>query len=113
VKEAGGYRIVAKRLYRDGSSELVTEPRSLEIGVTPCTAFEAKLLDMVARGEKPSDPRFGYKLAVACIRSRCFEKRSCEECFFRDVCAFPKSPRWFIEKGMISKEEAETRLKKR
>jgi len=98
------YRVKALRIYGDRAQELITEPQGVELGVAPCTPFEAKLLDMAARGEKPSDPRIGYRLAVACIRSGCFEKRDCNTCFFRDICALPKNPEWFTEKGIIDRD---------
>jgi len=96
------YAIKARRFFRDGTEELITEPEALKMTVEPCTAIEYKVLDLLSKGKEREVWRLSYKLAVACIKSCCFLRRGgCNNCFFRHYCAYPKNPMWFIRKGII------------
>jgi len=97
-----GYKIKSVRFYKDGTVELTTDPEAVPATITPCTSVEEKVLTLLSEGRKREALKLGYKLAVACIKSRCREGRDCNTCFLKDVCALPKNPEWFIKKGLLA-----------
>jgi hypothetical protein len=57
---------------------------------------------------KPVPERLRYRLAVLCLcrlkgRHPLFTR--CEDCFFYDVCAYPKNPEWFMRRGIVAEKE--------
>jgi len=96
-----GYEIKSKKLYRDGREELVTEPEAAKLSVVACTPLESKILKLLSEGRRDELKNIGYKLAVACIKSGCIKYRDCRECFYSDICAYPKNPEWFRKKGLM------------
>ena len=96
-----GYRFVSRRMRRDGSEELVADRQSVSLAL-PAYPVIREVLGYLQRGERPPE-RLGYKLAVLCLRRLkgrhpLFE--NCNDCFFRDVCAYPRNPQWFHKRGL-------------
>jgi len=77
----------------------------------PCTPIEDHVLELMLGGKTREAHRLGFRLAVECMRSGCFRERDCRACFFRRVCGFLKDPKWFVDKGIISREVAEAKLR--
>jgi len=105
-----GYRIKGLRINIDGSIELITEPKGVPIVIEPCTGYEAELLELASRGVVLRDKRVGYRLARECIKSGCFYRRRCKDCFFLGVCAITKDPNRLVKAGLLSCKEVIERL---
>jgi len=107
----GGYRVVGKRLYRDGSEELVTVPTAGDtMFIKAESGSEAKLLDLLSRGVRSGEEieRLGYKIAVACLMKRIFVRRGyCRDCFFKPHCALWRNPKWFMSKKNLAQRARE------
>jgi len=106
-----GYRITAKRLYKNGLEEIVTEPPTPPgTAVKAETRAEAQLLNLLSRGIRRGHDinRLEYKIAVACLHKNLYKKRNyCKNCFYKPHCALWKNPKWFKTKPNLSKQAEE------
>ncbi|RLE65548.1 MAG: hypothetical protein DRJ38_03620 [Thermoprotei archaeon] len=101
-RSVSGYAFVAKRMYRDGTEELVPDRPRVEYRFVASGKL-AELMELLSQGRRDEivRRRLHFSLAVRCLLKREYvlEVRSyCNNCFFQDICAFPQNPRWFLEK---------------
>ena len=90
----------AIRYYRNGSSELVMPRRSVKMSF-PDYPVIREILEKLQKSER-IDPKLGYKLGVLCLKRLRHENPelfgNCADCFFADICAYPRNPEWFHTK---------------
>ena len=103
MEEHRGYEIKCKRLYRDGTEELITDPaphNPFRVAVSP-DAKVARFMELLSRGERKEiiRERLHFSFAVHCLLNELYVDRGyCKHCFYRDICAFPKHTKWFLAK---------------
>jgi len=102
-----GYRFKAKRLYRNGREELVTEPEAVRpvVHVVSPNSKTARFMELLKRRDFETIRKEGldFSFAANCLKKGLYRtemRNYCVDCFFRKVCAFPKHYKWFLRTDM-------------
>ena len=123
-----GYRFKAKRFYKNGREELITEPEGfpLKLGAYSPDSKFAKAMNLIRCRDSATyfKEKLNFSVAVDCLlngRYRFEERNYCIDCplngkpkgFERPVCAFldPEHHRWFFTKENLKKQALEIRRK--
>ena len=107
-----GYEFRAKRFYRNGREELVTEPEAVKpvVHVVSSNGKTARFMRLLERRDLKTirKERLDFSFAADCLKRHLYRseiRNYCIDCFFRKACAFPKHYRWFLKTDM--RKEAE------
>ncbi|MCD6113926.1 MAG: hypothetical protein J7J78_01335 [Thermoprotei archaeon] len=119
-----GYRFKAKRLYRNGGEELVTEPEGIRLvlGSYSPDSKVARAFQLIRGLDFDSyfREKLNFSVAVDCLlngRYRNGRRNFCLNCFFngkarkigKPLCAFldPEYHSWFLRKENLRKQAQE------